>query len=256
MSTEQESEGSDIRYPVLREPYASALRESTQWILARFPVQGVVFAGSVARGTPNATSDLDLHVIVDALEQQRIQRRFVGIPAEIFVNPPVAIRRYFEREHPSGRSTTAHMFATGTVLIDRGPVIAALVSEAKRWLARPSSWATADETLARYLAASSFEDALDIIESDPATASLLLARSVDQMLSYHARRVLGSVPRAKALLEDLQAVDPNVVALVRRFVAAATPELRVTAAEALADCCLGVRGFFEWESPARAVAPE
>jgi hypothetical protein len=245
----------DARFPSLAEPYATALRGAVAWITARFDVQGIVFCGSVASGTADASSDLDLQVISAPLVRQRIQKFFGHVPAEVFVNPPVAIRRYFASDHAAGRSHTAHMFGTGVVLLDRDPVAQALITEARGWLARDMPQPAGGDTLARYLAAAAFEDAIDVIGRDPELAALLLSRSVDQMLAHHARRVLGRVPRPKALLGELQAVDAELVGLVRRFAAAPTLEQRLPFAEALADRCLGARGFFEWESPPEAVPP-
>ncbi len=70
---------------------------------------GIIVAGTHISGNPDPTSDLDIYVIHAHPQRQRIQKRFKGVPAEIFVNPPAAIRRYFAEE--VRRPSTAHMLA-------------------------------------------------------------------------------------------------------------------------------------------------
>ena len=69
----------------------------------------------VAVETPfSYRSAFELFYVIHAQPQrQRLQRRFHGVPAEIFVNPPHTIRGYFENEHRDGRPCTVHMFVTG-----------------------------------------------------------------------------------------------------------------------------------------------
>jgi predicted nucleotidyltransferase len=114
----------ECRWPALSEPYASALREAVEWVSGRFDVVGIIAAGSIVRGRPDASSDLDLYVIHLPLVRQRIQRFFSGVPAEIFVNPPQAIRRYFAAEHREARPITAHMLGTGATVLVRDPACA------------------------------------------------------------------------------------------------------------------------------------
>ncbi len=92
----------DLKWPELAEPYASALRDAVAFVLDRVDPVGIVACGSVIRGTPSPNSDLDIYVIHAAAWRQRIQRRFGTVPAEIFINPPSAIRGYFESERQAG----------------------------------------------------------------------------------------------------------------------------------------------------------
>src|SRR5262245_14981351 len=104
---------------------------------ATYAPLGIVVAGSIVRGEAGPTSDLDVFVIHDQPWRLRDQRWFEGIPAELFVNPPGQVRRYFRNEHGDGRPCTAHMFATGVALPPVAPIVEALVAEAHDWLARP-----------------------------------------------------------------------------------------------------------------------
>ncbi len=121
----------DLKWPDLAEPYASALRDAVAFVLDRVDPVGIVACGSVIRGTPSPNSDLDIYVVHEADWRQRIQRRFGGVPAEIFINPPTAIRGYFETERRAGRPITAHMLSTGFVVLDRDPVVQGLVDRGR-----------------------------------------------------------------------------------------------------------------------------
>jgi predicted nucleotidyltransferase len=245
----------DAQWPELAEPHEGALRDVVGWILERFEPLGIVASGSVVRGTGDAASDLDVYVVVGALERQRIQRYHQGVPVEIFVNPAVAVRRYFESEHASARPVTAHLLATGVVVLDRDPVVRALLDEARAWLARQQPWPDAEETMERYLVATLYEDAVDVIHRDAALGTLLLWRSVHGMLTHRCRRDLQRVPRQKDLLASVEGLDPELGRLVRGLEAASGVEARLRIAGAIADRTLGVRGFFEWQSAVEPVAP-
>lgn len=238
---------SRCRWPELGEPYASALREAVAYIVDRFEPIGIVAAGTIVRGAPDPASDLDICVIHRAPFRQRLQRRFHGVPAEIFVNTPKSVRRYLEQEHAGGRPSLAHMLTTGFVVLAADPVVEALRAEAAEGLANPPTPAPGAPT-PRYGAATLYEDAVDVAARDPETAALLLAQAVPPMLHYHFRAAGRFVPRNKDLLAELARLDPEVAALARRFFATARPEERLELAGAIADRTIGARGFFEWES--------
>jgi len=239
-------------WPPLPERYAAALERGVAFVCETFDgggaVHGVVATGTIVRGAPHAASDLDLYVIHRAPFRQRVQAWFDGVPAEVFVNPPGAVRAYFADEFRAGRPFTAHMLATGHVVLARDAVVDVLQREATAWLARPSYPGEAALTRARYAAASLYEDATDVLASDPATGALLLARAVSAMLELRCRVVLGTIPRGKDLLARVRAADPTVGEDAARFFSDAPLVERQAAAERIADRTLGVRGFFAWDS--------
>jgi predicted nucleotidyltransferase len=53
-------------WPDLPERFDMALRELVSFVLARFNVAGIVAAGSIVRGTPDPTSDLDIYVVAES----------------------------------------------------------------------------------------------------------------------------------------------------------------------------------------------
>lgn len=241
-------------WPALPAPYDQALHAAVEFILSRFEPVGLIAAGSILRGTPDAASDLDVYVIHRAPFRQRIQKLFNGVPAEIFVNPPAQVERYFVSEQADARPITAHMLATGHVLLSLDPAVEALRERAHALLNEPPALTDAQRTWARYLAANQYEDALDIAERDPANASLLLAQAVTSMLQFTFRDRHSFLPRSKAMLDKLAALDPDLADVARRFFMAGTFDTRLELAAHIADKTIGARGFFEWESAPETVA--
>src|SRR5690349_862702 len=75
-------------FPSLPGKYDQALRDAVAFVLERFQPVGIVAAGTIVRGAPDPSSDLDLWVIHLQPVRQRLQKFFQGVPAEIFENPP------------------------------------------------------------------------------------------------------------------------------------------------------------------------
>jgi hypothetical protein len=183
----------------------------------------------------------------------REQRRFAGVPAELFVNPPAQSRRYFASEHAEGRPSTAHMFATGEVLGAPHPAVDELVREARDWLTRPLVFTAAQLASQRYGAIDAIDDARDVIAGDLAAAHLLLASAVSSIIA-HAFFSRGKFhPRRKRAIAELTALDPVAAELVRRWATRSGPEELATV-EALARHVLGVDTFFDWASDRDPVA--
>jgi hypothetical protein len=241
-----------LHYPDLREPYVTALREAVAFIHTRTQPIGIVASGSIIRGALDAFSDLDLYIIHRQPWRQRVQRWFNGVPCEMFFNPPGLIEGYFADEHAEGRLMTAHMLGTGVVVLDEDPIVSALIAEAKVWLAIPPHYADFGLRMARYTAATLFEDALDVAERDPATATMLLGEAVSTALEYAFRSRGRLVPRNKDLLRSLSDLDMSASEAATRFYTSATWEQRLSAATMIMDGLIGARGFFEWESAQEA----
>ncbi len=237
----------DMALPTLPTPYAEALHEALEFILARYDVLGVIASGTIISGTPDANSDLDIYVIHVKPQRQRVQRRFQGVPVEIFVNPPASIRCYFAEEVT--RPSTAHMLANGVVLIDRHPVTQELIAEARSWLATLPNLNATQLTMRRYMAADAFENAQDIAERDPANASFILHGAVRAMLEYSFLAANRPLPRAKQMLAALTELDATLGDLARRFYDAQDHLTRMTLAHQIAARTIDATGFFEWESP-------
>ncbi len=188
------------RWPSLIEPHATALRRAVEFVLGETTPLGIIATGTVIRGHADPASDIDLSVLHDAPYRRRVQRFFEGVPTEIFINPPHAVRSYLVSEQRAGRRITAHMLATGFVVLDRDPIVEQLLAESHDWLVRPEVFAPDDAQRARYAAASLLEDGADVTPVDSAVAALILGRAVTQMLEYWLRSRGRPIPRTKALV--------------------------------------------------------
>jgi predicted nucleotidyltransferase len=238
----------DLSFPSLSEPYASALRAAVADLASSYAPIGIVGAGSILRGQGGASSDLDLYVLHTASFRQRLQRRYAGVPCEIFINPPEQVRRYFMEEHAAARPVTAHMLATGFVMLDRDPIVQTLRTEAATWLNMPP--APGDDALLwrRYLIADELDNARDIIHGDPAGATLILHSAVSRLVEYAFLARGQNLPRQKATLAALAALDSETGATARAFYAVADADARLALATQLAQHLTGAVTFFEWDS--------
>lgn len=235
------------RWPALAANHVDALRQAVTFVAAEFRPVAIVAAGSIVRGVGDARSDIDLFVIHAQPFKQRVQRRFTGVPVEIFVNPVESVREYFASEHLRARPSTAHMLSTGFVVL-AAPVLEALRAEAADWLGKSSPLTVDQGIRARYAAALTLEDAEDVRERDPAMASALLSEAVTEALRYWIRVRRGVLPGAKRLIEKVRAEDPSLGVAAERFFCASSIDERVMFARQIAQHCIGAVGFFEWAS--------
>jgi predicted nucleotidyltransferase len=235
-------------FPKLPDKYDRALHEAVLFVLERFKPIGIIAAGTVVRGTPDATSDLDVWVIHMEPVRQRLQRFFVGVPAEIFVNPPWVIQKYFVQDQAEARPISAHMMATGTVVLATDPVVEQLRQTAISLLRSSPTLTPQRLTQARYAAATKLEDAVDIVERNPAAAVMLASESVRQMLHFAFLKAGRFIPRDKDVLDALMTMDPGLATKAQLFYDSVDWKRRMHLANELADHILEVRGFFEWNS--------
>jgi hypothetical protein len=235
-------------WPALSEPFATALRHAVDFTFQEFDPVGVIATGTIVRGKGHRSSDLDLQVVHLAPFRRRVQRWFDGVPTEIFVNPPAAIRAYFAEEDRDGRRVTAHMLATGVVVFQADPVVDDLRSEASQWLHKETPLSEYERVSTRYSIASRLEDALDLVGTDDVSATMLLGESVLAMLEYFCKAKHGQIPRRKDLLERVTTEHPDVAARVADFCQATRVSDRARLAIEIADQTIKVRGFFEWDS--------
>jgi uncharacterized protein (DUF433 family) len=237
-----------LAWPTLPSTYDQALRQAVDYILGRYHVNvlGIIVSGTIIQGRPDPTSDFDIYVIHARPQRQRVQKRFQGVPAEIFVNPPAAIRRYFEEEWD--RPCTANMLANGFVVLDRDPVVEELRAEARQWLQKLPELSERQRVWHRYGVVDDFDNAKDIRESDPANASRILHGVVDQMIRYAFLAANRRLPRDKEMLARLGELDPKLGGLARDYYLAAETTVRFQLAEQIALHTVQETEFFEWES--------
>lgn len=239
---------SQCSWPTLAEPFATALRQAVSFVFEELQPIGVIATGTIVRGHSHRSSDLDVYVVHLGSYRRRIQRFFNGVPAEILINPPSAVRAYFAEEDRDGRRLTAHMLATGVVVYQADPVIDELRAEAAQWLDKVTHPSDLERVSTRYTIASRLEDAFDVLGSDDATAAMLLSESVLAMLEYLCKAERGQIPRRKDLLAHVAMLRPTVGARAADFFRASDVAERARLAREIADQTIGARGFFEWDS--------
>ena len=130
----------DSLHDVACPPFDQAVAELEAHVRATWQPLGILIAGSIVRGEAGPTSDLDVFVIHDQPWRLRAQRRFAGVPAELFVNPPAQIRRYFASEHAAGRTITGLRLSSagsrGSISLTSPRALVAGVHSGGRWRER------------------------------------------------------------------------------------------------------------------------
>ncbi len=236
------------KFPTLPEPYAQALYEAVEFIVSRVNPVGIIAAGTILRGNPDPASDLDLYVIHNEPYRQRIQKFFNGVAAEIFINPPEQVRRYLMEEPAEYTPVTAHMLATGFLVLELDPVVAELRQLALQSLAEPPKLSPEKLVFMRYMAANWLEDAADLARGDEATANLFLSQAVLEIIRYNFIASGKYLPRNKELISATESFNPELGALLRQFFLISDCAIRLGLAYQIADRTIQLHGFFEWES--------
>src|SRR5690606_38547945 len=106
-----------------------------------------------------------------------------------------------------GKPITAHMLATGWVVVARHEVVHTLRREAAEWLEKPVEYPPFRAIMGRYLAAALYEAARDVAEKDPATAGLLMHAAVTAMGRHWFLQRGHFMPRNKELIRRAAELD-------------------------------------------------
>ncbi|SMC26323.1 hypothetical protein SAMN02745857_02451 [Andreprevotia lacus DSM 23236] len=227
--------------------YLPALEHAIAHIDATFDPLAIVVSGSILRGNPDPGSDFDIHVLWSLPQRRRIQLRFDGVPAEIFLNPPAWLARYLQDEAQQGRPLTADMLASGWLIRDRDGQMQTFIEMARHQLA--AGWQVSADTLQRmrYEAALLFEDAAEVFVREPYTARLLQASAIEAGLRCWFAGQQRFLPRPKQRLAMLADAAPKLHALLIEAMQASTDHAPA-ATLALARALIGAEGFFCWDS--------
>jgi predicted nucleotidyltransferase len=239
---------SECRFPDLGEFYDEALRQAVVHILERYDPIAIIVTGTILRGSPSPTSDLDMWVLWDDPRRQRAQKVFNGVPTEIFVNPPSRVQRYFNEETAAGKPVTAHMVSTGFVVYEGDPVLREIREQAAQVLADGPEVNEEGLKAKRYRAATLLEDGLDILAEDAAGSAMLMANAMDILVRAQYVASGRWQPRDKEVVALLHEVDPEFARHVRDFYMAASVGEKASAAREAFQRAIGEVGFFEWES--------
>jgi hypothetical protein len=238
-----------LTIPDLPGRYGEALAECVSGVLARYDVVAILATGTIIRGVADPRSDLDVVVLHRGRFRERRQEWHVGVPCEIFLDPPERITKLFESDTAGRMSSTAHMFAHGMAVYDPGNVLPGLQELANEILLKPPG--PVPEFVAiqtKYFAAALFEDALDLAERDPASGAMLLGSAVWELMKCRVWIEAGWWPRAKDLAARFQELDPEGARLAALATSLPSLEERLEAARQLCIRVTGAEGFFEWTS--------
>lgn len=229
--------------------YQLALQQALDWIIDHFTPTGIVVSGSILRGNPHPNSDFDLYVLHEQAFRQRVQKRFNGVPCEIFVNTAAHVQSYFASEQRANRPVTAHLLATGQLVHGHdNPQLLALLAEARHYLTQAAPLTEEQVTFRTYGLATLFEDATDTLGTDALTCHYLLDQVVAQVVDYAFVARQRPLPRLKDRLRSLAELDASLGLGVQQYYLAASLEEKYALAKELVFQVAGAVGFFEWAS--------
>lgn len=182
-------------------------------------VIGIIASGSYAHGKLDKHSDIDVYVILkEGVDfRERGNTWIGGVEIEYFHNPPEQIRAYFRQE--GDKPHTAHIMAHGQCRLERDPIIAELVKEAKERLARKAkAMSDVQRELAKYGLDDKRKDYWDCLDNgDMMGARLIAAGIIEDCINLHFQLKQQFPQKKKRLMGFLQKDDPEF----GRFVAEA-----------------------------------
>ena len=229
--------------------YTLAMDQALAWIKANHEPTGILVSGSIIRGNPDASSDFDIYVIHDQAFRQRIQKRFNGVPCEIFINNAAQVLNYFKDEMRNNRPVTANMIATGRLVLgENDPHIMALVEDAKHYAYLANSLTDEQATFQKYAIATLFEDATDTIVSNPSTSLYILEKAIAQSIEFLFAARQQPLPRIKERLNTLASLEPAIGSLVKQYYQATDIMKKYELAKLIVLNVTENLGFFEWST--------
>jgi hypothetical protein len=245
-----------IIWPDLSNHYLDALKEGTEWIIDKFNPIGLIVTGTIVRGNPDINSDFDIFAIHNNFFRQRIQKTFKSVPFEIFVNPPSSIIKNLKNEYKSQRQCTAHMLATGLVLINKADIINELITNANINLGKQPDYGECQATMLRYKAALLLEDAIDIKDKDAGMTNIFISDTVQAILDWFYYKEKVFKPRQKELIVNTERMNQKIGEYSRKVMESTQLEEKFDYLKRLADLTIMTYGFFEWESEKEEVIVE
>jgi hypothetical protein len=235
-------------FPELKEPFATALRQAVVHILENYNPLAIIASGSIIHGEGHANSDLDIYVIFEGDYRKLEHKYFNDVQCQIFCNPPQRMPQYFveERTRLDGGNSTAHMVANGFVILNCDSRIDDIRQQAQEVLQLPPLHDEGSLQRLRYHAVDSLENVLDLRESDPDMAQMLIGEVVPIMLRYYFLKQKKYIPRHKDILKHVRNADPELAQLLHRLYTSDN-DARYDILLEIADKTIETRTFFEYE---------
>jgi len=229
--------------------YQAALNKVLNRVNENFNPIAIIVTGSIVRGNPNINSDFDIYVIHEESYRQRVQKYFDGVPCEIFVNNFKHVYDYFEEEYKLNRPISAHMVATGTVMMGAAnPELKKLIETANKFLIKTPVIDDAKRTATKYTISTMFEDASDLKNTDPVTSKLFLNKMMLDLMDFVFLDNGIPQPRPKERIKYLTSNYPDLGKLISDYYEAENFNDQYLIAQELVMRVCGERGFFEWDS--------
>ncbi|MDN4606443.1 nucleotidyltransferase domain-containing protein [Sporosarcina highlanderae] len=178
--------------------------------------QAAVLAGSVVRGEETPTSDLDIVIfdnqIQNAYRESRIEYNW---PIEVFVHTLTSYKTYFQTDAERARPTLPRMVAEGIVLVDAG-ILSNIKNEAAVLLNNgPAPWSEQTLLTKRYM----LTDALgDLLGTQNEAEALFIANTLGEAIHEFVLRTNGKwIGASKWIIRALKQYDED---FANRFVSA------------------------------------
>lgn len=238
----------------LQEQHRDALKQAVEWLPSIAQPVGIVASGSIVRGNPGPSSDLDLVILHDQPWRRRVQRWFNGTPVELFFNTEAWLRHCIHGEATEGRPVMAHMLATGALLLDVDGRLDALKRLSQDLLQRGPGLSPAALLRDRYAAATQVEDALDFGNENTPDAIQARALAVHALVRHAYLKNGQFLPRPKERLRMLAEAEPALAGLLASTLGQSPAEATVSL-RAASHQILDAAGFFEWDSGADTSLP-
>ncbi|HEX5564739.1 MAG TPA: nucleotidyltransferase domain-containing protein [Sporosarcina sp.] len=178
--------------------------------------QAAVLAGSVVRGEETPTSDLDIVIFDNQIEEAfRESRIEYGWPIEVFVHSLTSYKTYFRSDAERARPSLPRMVAEGIVLVDTG-ILSLIKNEAAALLNEgPAPWSAQTLATKRYM----LTDALgDFLGTQNEAEALFIANALAEAIHEFVLRTNGQwIGASKWIVRALRQYDED---FAERFVAA------------------------------------
>lgn len=178
--------------------------------------QAALLAGSVIRGEETPTSDLDIIIFDNQIEEAYRESRIeYGWPIEVFVHSLTSYKDYFRSDAERARPSLPRMVAEGIVLKDSG-ILSTIKNEAAELLNNgPAYWSEQTLKTKRYM----LTDALgDLIGTQNEAEALFIANTLAEAIHEFVLRTNGQwIGASKWIVRALKQYDED---FAERFVKA------------------------------------
>jgi hypothetical protein len=188
---------------------------------------GILLTGSVALGTANSYSDLDLYAIIS---RGAIKRKFyrwseAQVDVDLWLVTPQYIRVCFK----SSASIT-HCFAVGKAVFDTHNALGTLVSEAQvRYSAGPIAQTSSQIAQLRHRVTTILDDCARLVNTKTTEeANFFMYAALHSLLGIHCALNRIWCHDDRTLIADIRKRSPSVSAIAERVINAAIAEHRAS----------------------------